>query len=775
MRVYFHASQVRRACSVVLLSTLPDVHTRASLLSCFAMSPSLLARASYDLARSAHPYEFTFMPRKFAEPARSCFLQPCRVCSPVRVDFQATLVRRAYSLVFLATLPILLTRASLPSCFASSSSLLGRATCNHAGSAHPCEFTFMLRKFARTARSFFLRHCRVCSPVRVYFHASQVRGACSLVLLTTLPNLPTPTSLHSYFASSPRLRARSSCDLAGSAHPCEFTFTLRKFSEPTGSCFLRPCRARSPELVYFHASLDRRASSLVRLATLPGLFTRASLLSGFASSPSLLARSSCDLAGQLARASCDLAGSAHPCEFTFTLNNYAEPAHSCFLLLCRVCSPVRVYFHALQVRRACWLVLLESLPGLLTRASLLSRLTTTRSLLTRASCYFAGSVHPCEFTFMLCKFAEPAGSCFLQTCRVCLPVLVYFHASQVRRAYSLVLLATFPGLLTRVSLLSCLASFPSLLARSSCELPHLLTRSSLLSCFVSSPSLLGRASCDQARSAHPCEFTFMHRKFAEPAFSFFLRPCRVCSPVRAYFHASQVRGACSLVLLATLAGLLTCASLLLCFTSSPSLFGHASCDLGRYAHPCKFTFWLRKLRKFAEPAFSFFLRPCRVCSPVRAYFHASQVRGACSLVLLATLSGLLTHASLLSCFASSQSGLARASCDLAGSAHTCEFTFRLRKFAEPAGSFFLSPYLVCSHVRVYFHASQLRGACSLVLLATLPGLFTRASLLSCFASSQSRQARASGDLVVSAHPCEFTFMLYKFAEPAGSCFLQPCR
>ncbi|OWM84140.1 hypothetical protein CDL15_Pgr010570 [Punica granatum] len=156
----------------------------------------------------------------------------------------------------------------------------------------------------------------------------------------------------------------------------------------------------------------------------------------------------------------------------------------------------------------------------------------------------------------------------------------------------------------------------------------------------------------------------MLRKFSETAGSFFLRPCRVCSPVRVYFHASQVRIAPLVVLLATLPGLLTCASLLLCLASSPSLIGRASCNLARYAHPCEFNFMLRK---YAEPARSCFFQPCRVCSPVRVYFHASQVRGAGWLMLLATLSGLLTRASLLSCFASSPSLLARAYYNLAGS------------------------------------------------------------------------------------------------------------
>ncbi|PKI43684.1 hypothetical protein CRG98_035928 [Punica granatum] len=137
----------------------------------------------------------------FAEPARSCLLQPCRVCSPVRVYFSASQVRRACSLVPLATLPGLLTRASLLFCFASSPNLLARASYNLAGSAHPCEFTFLLRKFAEPARSCLLQPCRVCSPVRVYFSASQVRRACSLVLLATLPSLLTYASFLLCFAN----------------------------------------------------------------------------------------------------------------------------------------------------------------------------------------------------------------------------------------------------------------------------------------------------------------------------------------------------------------------------------------------------------------------------------------------------------------------------------------------------------------------------------------------------------------------------------------------
>ncbi|PKH69553.1 hypothetical protein CRG98_050080, partial [Punica granatum] len=270
---------------------------------------------------------------------------------------------------------------------------------------------------------------------------------------------------------------------------------LRKFSEPTRSSFLPPCRVCSPVRAYFHASQVSRPCWLVPLPTLPGLFTRVTLLSRFASPPSLLARPSRNL--------------------TFMLRKYDEPACSCFLPPCRVCSPVRFYFDASQFRRACWLVLLATLPGLLT----LSR------------------------------------ACWLDP------------------------LATLPGLLTRASFLSCFAISPSLLARAFATLPGLLTCASFLSCFASSPSQLARSTCNPVGSPHPCELTFMLRNFAEPTRLCFLLPCRVCTPVRVYFHALQVPRTCSVVQLATLPGLLTCASLLSCFASSSSLLGRATCNL----------------------------------------------------------------------------------------------------------------------------------------------------------------------------------------------------
>ncbi|PKI58405.1 hypothetical protein CRG98_021223 [Punica granatum] len=805
--------------------------TRASLLSSTASSPSQLARASCNLVGSANPCEFTFQHRKFAEPARSCLLQPCRG---------------------------LLTRASLLSSTASSPSQLARASCNLVGSANPCEFTFQHRKFAEPARSCLLQPCRglltrasllsstASSPSQL------ARASCNLVgsanpceftfqhrkfaeparscLLQPCRGLLTRASLLSSTASSPSQLARASCNLVGSANPCEFTFQHRKFAEPARSCLLQPCRglltrasllsstASSPsqlarascnlvgsanpcEFTFQHRKFAEPARSCL-LQPCRGLLTRASLLSSTASSPS-----------QLARASCNLVGSANPCEFTFQHRKFAEPARSCLLQPCR---------------------------GLLTRASLLSSTASSPSQLARASCNLVGSANPCEFTFQHRKFAEPARSCLLQPCR---------------------------GLLTRASLLSSTASSPSQLARASCNLvgsanpceftfQHrkfaeparscllqpcrgLLTRASLLSSTASSPSQLARASCNLVGSANPCEFTFQHRKFAEPARSCLLQPCRGLL-TRASLLSSTAsspsqlaRASCNLVgsanpceftfqhrkfaeparscLLQPCRGLLTRASLLSSTASSPSQLARASCNLVGSANPCEFTF---QHRKFAEPARSCLLQPCRGLL-TRASLLSSTAsspsqlaRASCNLVGSANpceftfLQRLLTRESLLSCTASSPSHLARASCNLGGSANPCEFTFLHRKFAEPPRSCHLQPWRVYKPVRVYFPAPQVRRATSLVPLATLEGLLTRASLLSyrqvrratslvplatleglltrasllsCTASSTSHLAPASCNLGGSANPYEFTFLHRKFAGPPRSCLLQPCR
>ncbi|PKI67480.1 hypothetical protein CRG98_012064 [Punica granatum] len=369
------------------LATVPGHLACAHFFLCFNNQPSHLTRASCNFTRPSRLCTFPFMIHKSAESPRSCFFQPCRVCSPVQVYIHTSQVHRACSLVLLVTLPGLLTRASLLSCFASSPSLLARASCKLAASAHRCEFTFMLRKFAG-------------------------------------------------------LLARASCDLAESAHPCEFTFMLRKF-----------------------AGLLARASCDLAESAHPCEFTF--MLRKFA--------------GLLARASCDLAESAHPCEFTFMLRKFAG-------LLARASCDLAESAHPCE-----FTFMLRKFAG----------------LLARASCDLAESAHPCEFTFMLRKFAEPARSCFLQPCRFAEPA----------RSPP----ATLPGLLTRVSLLSCFASSPVCSLVLLATLPSLLTRASLLSCIASSPSLLARASCDLTGSAHPCEFTFMLPKLAEPACSCFLQ------------------------------------------------------------------------------------------------------------------------------------------------------------------------------------------------------------------------------------------------------------
>ncbi|PKI63121.1 hypothetical protein CRG98_016481 [Punica granatum] len=233
-----------------------------------------------------------------------------------------------------------------------------------------------------------------------------------------MPGLLTRASLLSCNASSPSHLPLASCNLVGSANPCEITFLQLEIAEPTLSSLLQPCRICKPVRAYFPAPQDRRATSLVPLVTLPGLLIRASLLSCIASSLS-----------HLARASCNLAGYANPGELTYQHLKLAEPPRSCLLfdepprsyLLqpCPVCQPVHAYFPAPQVRRATSLVLLATLPGPLTLASLLSCTLSSPSHLARASCNLAGSANPCKFTFLHRKFAEPPCSCLLQPCRVC--------------------------------------------------------------------------------------------------------------------------------------------------------------------------------------------------------------------------------------------------------------------------------------------------------------------------------------------------------------------
>ncbi|PKI63127.1 hypothetical protein CRG98_016487, partial [Punica granatum] len=747
---YFPAPQVRRATSLVPLATLPGLLTHARLLSGSSSTPSQLSRGSGNLAGSTNPCALTFLHRKFAEPDRSCHLQPCRVLSPGRVYFSASQVRGD---------------TSLSSC---STCHLARASCNLARCANPCTLTFRHRKFAEPPRSCLLQ------PWRGYFPAPQVRLAISLVPFAILSGLLTRASLLSCIASSLSHLARASCNLAGYANPCELTYQHLKFSEPPLSCLLQHCRG------YFPAPQVRLAISLVPFAILSGLLTRASLLSCIASSLS-----------HLARASCNLAGYANPCELTYQHLKFSEPPLSCLLQHCRG------YFPAPQVRLAISLVPFAILSGLLTRASLLSCIASSLSHLARASCNLAGYANPCELTYQHLKFSEPPLSCLLQHCRG------YFPAPQVRLAISLVPFAILSGLLTRASLLSCIASSLSHLARASCNLAGyanpceltyqhlkfsepplscllqhcrgyfpapqvrlaislvpfailsgLLTRASLLSCIASSLSHLARASCNLAGYANPCELTYQHLKFSEPPLSCLLQHCR------GYFPAPQVRLAISLVPFAILSGLLTRASLLSCIASSLSHLARASCNLAGYANPCELTY---QHLKFSEPPLSCLLQHCR------GYFPAPQVRLAISLVPFAILSGLLTRASLLSCIASSLSHLARASCNLAGYANPCELTYQHLKFSEPPLSCLLQ------HCRGYFPAPQVRLAISLVPFAILSGLLTRASLLSCIASSLSHLARASCNLAGSANPCEITFRQLEHAEPTLSWLLQPYR
>ncbi|PKI18425.1 hypothetical protein CRG98_049301, partial [Punica granatum] len=57
-------------------------------------------------------------------------------------------------------------------------------------------------------------------------------------------------------------------------------------------------------------------------------------------------------------------------------------------------------------------------------------------------------------------------------------------------------------------------------------LPGLLTSVSLLSGTTNSPSHLARASSYLAGSTNPYELTFPHRKFEEPPRSCLLQPCQ---------------------------------------------------------------------------------------------------------------------------------------------------------------------------------------------------------------------------------------------------------
>ncbi|OWM76705.1 hypothetical protein CDL15_Pgr009389 [Punica granatum] len=350
--------------------------TRASLLSCTLSSPSHLARASCNLAGSPNLCERTFLHRKFAEPPpsylllpsriaeppRPCLLQPCRVCSPVGIFFAASQVYGDTSL----------------------------SPCKLAGSANPCELTFLHRKIAEPPRPCLLQPCRVCSPVGIFFAASQVYGDTSL----------------------------SPCKLAGSANPCELTFLHRKIAEPPRPCLLQPCRVCSPVGIFFAASQVYGDTSLspCKLAGSANPCELTFLHRKIAEPPRPCLLQPCRVCspvgiffaasqvyGDTSLSPCKLAGSANPCELTFLHRKIAEPPRPCLLQPCRVCSPVGIFFAASQVYGDTSL----------------------------SPCKLAGSANPCELTFLHRKIAEPPRPCLLQPCRVCSPVGIFFAASQV--------------------------------------------------------------------------------------------------------------------------------------------------------------------------------------------------------------------------------------------------------------------------------------------------------------------------------------------------------
>ncbi|PKI70772.1 hypothetical protein CRG98_008832 [Punica granatum] len=898
---------------------------RASFLLRFATSPSLLTCASCKSTGPATPCILSFTLCNFTESAHLCILQIYRACYPVHPFFYALQVHRVCSLVFFANIPGvlarasfllrfasplkvsrvsplgLLTRASYKSTgpaanasfllrFASSPSPLTRASCKSTGPATPCILSFTLCNFTESAHLCILQIYRACYPVHPFFYALQVHRVCSLVFFANIPGVLARASFllrfasplkvsrvsplglltrASYkstgpaanasfllrFASSPSPLARASCKSTGPASLCMFSITVRKFAESAHSCFLQICRAISRLHPFFDTSQDRRVRSLVLLANLPGQLVRASFLLRFATSPT----------------------------------------HWCFLQIYRACSPVHPFFYALQVRRVRLPVLLTNLSGLLARASFLLRFASSPSPLTGGSCKCAGAASPCILSFTLRKSAESAYSCFLQMRRGCFAVHPFFYGSQVRRVRSLVLIANLR------ELVACASFYASQFAKSahSCflqicraisplhpffdasqvlrvrslvllaNLPGQLARASFLLCFATSPSPLTGASCKCAGAASPCILSFTLRKSAESAYSCFLQMCRGCYAVHPFFYGSQVRRVRSLMLIANLRELVTCA-ILLRFASSPSPLTRASCKSAGCARPCILSFTLPKC---AESAHWCFLQMCRGCYAVHPFFYGSQVRRVRSLMLIANLRELVTCAILLR-FASSPSPLTRASCKSAGCARPCILSFTLpkcaesahwcflqiyrvsspcilsfklrkfpefahssllqicqgcfavhpffyasqvRKFAESAHSCFLQICRACSPVHPFFYASQacspmhpffyalqfhrvyslvllanppgllprasfllrfasplkVRQVRSLVLLANMPGLHRCASFLLPFASSPSPLTRASCKSVGSARPCILSFTLRKFTESAHSCFFSP--
>ncbi|PKI41862.1 hypothetical protein CRG98_037732 [Punica granatum] len=746
----FASSPIRRVCSLVLHAIVPSLIALPHFLLCFVSSPSYLTRASCNCAGLARPCTLSFMLRQFTEYAHSCCLQLCWACSPVHTFFYASQVRRVCSILLLSTVSGLLAPAQFLLCFVSSPSPLTRASCNCVVPAHPCTLSFSLRKFTEFANSCSMQLCQACSPVHTFFYALQVRRVCSLVLLAIVLGLLARAHFLLCFASSPSLLTCAPCNCAGPTRPCILPFTLRKFAESAHSCFLQLCRACSPVHTLLYASQVRRVCLLVLLATVLGLLARAHYILRFLRKfpPSLLAR-----------ASCKSAGAARSCTFSFTIPKFLEPVRSCFMQICRACS----------------LLLLATMPGLLARAHFLLCFASSPSHLTRSSCNCVKPARLCRVSFTLPKFAEFAHSCFLQLSQASLPVHISFYASQVSRVTSLVLLATTLGLLARAHSLLCFASSPSLLTRAACNYAR-----------PACPCILPFMLCKFAESPHSCFLlSFSLCKFAEFAHSCSMRLCRAFSPLHTFFYASQVRRVCSLALLATLLGLLARAHFLLCFTSSPSLLTRAACNFAGPARPCTLSFMHGKFPEFAH---SCCLQLCWACSPVHTFFYASQVRRVCSLVLLATMPGLLARAYFLLCFASSPSHHTRVSCNCTGPARPCTLSFTLPKFSESAESRFLQLCRACSLVHISFYASQVRQVPSLMLLATLLGLLAhvdfllafasllaRAHFLLCFACLPSHLTRASCNCAGPARPCTLSFTLSKFAKSAHSCFSQLYR
>ncbi|PKI66346.1 hypothetical protein CRG98_013248, partial [Punica granatum] len=511
-----------RACSTV-----------HSLLR-FAISPSLPDRASCKSVEPARPCTLSFVLRKLAEPVRSYIFQIYRAATPCSLFYAS-----------LANSPSLLARGSCKSVATARPCTISFTHRKFAKPTPTCTLSFMLRKFTEPSHSSFLHICRACSTVHTLFYASQVCQACSLVFLANLPSLLARAhSLLSFaswpslfgrpsrktarllpralsfthlkiaelprscflqilpgllahalslfrFAISLNLLARASCKSTRTARSCTLSLMLRKFAEPSHSCFLHICQACSTMHTLIYALTFRRACSIVLLANLSNLLARAHSLLSFTSWPSLFGCASRKSAGLLPRA------------LSFTHRKFAEPSHSCFLHICQACSTMHTLIYALTFRRACSIVLLANLSNLLARAHSLLCFASSPSFLARAFCKSAGPGRPCTLPLSLCNFAEASHSCFLHICQACSTMHTLIYALTFRRACSIVLLA---------------------------NLSNLLARAHSLLCFASSPSFLARAFCKSAGPGRPCTLPLSLCNFAEPARSCFMQIRRDCPP-----------------------------------------------------------------------------------------------------------------------------------------------------------------------------------------------------------------------------------------------------